>query len=193
MKKLSIYLFLVLFSFSAPSFADDISDFQIEGMNIGDSLLEYFSEEKIKNTIRKDYFTSIKDKTFIASSIMDQSFEIYDSMQFIFKRNDKKYKIYGMTGAVFFKDNINDCYNKLIEISDSVSKNIEYEQKDDFKDLDMGRGQGKYSGHTFFLKQGIISVHCYDWSKKIENENNWIDNLRINLKTQEVEDFLRKD
>ena len=42
MKKLSTYLFLILFSFSAPSFADDISDFQIEGMSIGDSALNYF-------------------------------------------------------------------------------------------------------------------------------------------------------
>jgi len=32
MKKLSTYLFLILFSFSAPSFGDDISDFQSEGM-----------------------------------------------------------------------------------------------------------------------------------------------------------------
>ena len=29
--------------------ADDIRDFQIEGMSIGDSLLDYFSEEQIKN------------------------------------------------------------------------------------------------------------------------------------------------
>ena len=53
MKKLSTYLFLILFSFSAPSFADDISDFEIEGMSIGDSLLDYFSEEEIKKEIEK--------------------------------------------------------------------------------------------------------------------------------------------
>ena len=48
MKKLSTYLFLILFSFSAPSFADDIRDFQIEGMSLGDSLLDYYSEEEIE-------------------------------------------------------------------------------------------------------------------------------------------------
>ena len=52
MKRFYTYLFLILFSFSAPTFADDIRDFQIEGMSIGDSLLDYFSEEKIiKQTI----------------------------------------------------------------------------------------------------------------------------------------------
>ena len=48
MKKLSICLFLILFSFSAPSFADDIRDFQIEGMSVGDSLLDYMTENEIE-------------------------------------------------------------------------------------------------------------------------------------------------
>ena len=65
MKKLSTYLFLILFSFSAPSFADDISDFQIEGMSIGDSLLDYFSEEKIEEEKNSEYVYRYKDNRFI--------------------------------------------------------------------------------------------------------------------------------
>ena len=52
MKRLSLYLFLILFTLQTPSQADDIRDFQIEGMSIGDSLLDYFSEEKITNSNR---------------------------------------------------------------------------------------------------------------------------------------------
>ena len=47
MKKLYVYLFLVFFALQTPSSSDDIRDFQIEGMSIGDSLLDYFSEEEI--------------------------------------------------------------------------------------------------------------------------------------------------
>ena len=47
MKRLSLYLFFILFTLQTPSPADDIRDFQIEGMSIGDSLLDYFSKEKI--------------------------------------------------------------------------------------------------------------------------------------------------
>ena len=50
MKRLLAYLFLVLvlnFSLQSWTKADDIRDFEIEGMSIGDSALEYFSEEKI--------------------------------------------------------------------------------------------------------------------------------------------------
>ena len=63
MKKLSTYLFLILFSFSAPSFADDIRDFQIEGISIGDSLLNYMSEEEIKENVVSVYL----DKKFTIS------------------------------------------------------------------------------------------------------------------------------
>ena len=48
MKRLSLYLFLVLFTLPTPSQADDIRDFQIEGMSVGDSLLDYFSRKKIE-------------------------------------------------------------------------------------------------------------------------------------------------
>ena len=46
MKKLLGILVLGLFLIT-PSLADDIRDFEIEGMSIGDSLLDYFSEEEI--------------------------------------------------------------------------------------------------------------------------------------------------
>ena len=48
MKKFLAVLILI-FTLQTPSQADDIRDFQIEGMSIGDSLLDYFSEEEIIN------------------------------------------------------------------------------------------------------------------------------------------------
>ena len=47
--KIFLTLFFLLFSFSLV--AEDISDFKIEGISIGDSLLDYMSEEEIKNEI----------------------------------------------------------------------------------------------------------------------------------------------
>ena len=48
--KVLIIIFLT-FSFHNITKADDIRDFEIEGMSIGDSLLDYFSENEIKNSI----------------------------------------------------------------------------------------------------------------------------------------------
>jgi len=58
MKKLLGILVLDLFLIT-PSQADDVRDFQIEGMSIGDSLLDYFSEKEI-NDSRRNYFSNKK-------------------------------------------------------------------------------------------------------------------------------------
>ena len=51
------FLIILVLIFNLPnlSIADDISDFQIEGMSIGDSLLDYFSKEEINANIEKYY------------------------------------------------------------------------------------------------------------------------------------------
>jgi len=45
MKRLLLILILT-FSFQTWTKADDIRDFQIEGMSVGDSLLDYFNEKE---------------------------------------------------------------------------------------------------------------------------------------------------
>ena len=45
--RIILTIFILLSSSSV--LAEDISDFQIEGMSIGDSLLNYFSETEIKS------------------------------------------------------------------------------------------------------------------------------------------------
>ena len=42
-----IAVLVLIFSLQTPSQADDIRDFQIEGMSVGDSLLDHFTEEEI--------------------------------------------------------------------------------------------------------------------------------------------------
>ena len=51
---------ILIFSFQSWTKADDIRDFEIEGMSLGDSALNFFSERDIKYN-SKDYY---KDKTF---------------------------------------------------------------------------------------------------------------------------------
>ena len=66
MKRLLLILILI-FSFQSLTKADDIRDFQIEGISIGDSALDYFSKSKIKKA-KKLYpdknFKLINEKEF---------------------------------------------------------------------------------------------------------------------------------
>jgi hypothetical protein len=76
MKKLFITLFLSLF-FITSSQADDIRDFQIEGISVGDSLLDYIPEEKILS--RKKFFGQDKkyeNKEYSSYSFVTNDFDI---------------------------------------------------------------------------------------------------------------------
>ena len=53
MRNFLLILILTL-SFQSLTKADDIRDFEIEGISIGDSLLDYFSEDQIKKSKRYD-------------------------------------------------------------------------------------------------------------------------------------------
>ena len=46
-----IAVLVLIFTLQTPSQADDIRDFQIEGMSVGDSLLDYMSKKQILNNI----------------------------------------------------------------------------------------------------------------------------------------------
>ena len=51
--KILLTLFVLLFSSSVV--AEDISDFQIEGISVGDSALDHFSIDQIKSTKEDPY------------------------------------------------------------------------------------------------------------------------------------------
>ena len=57
-----IGIFILIFSLKSWCLADDIKDFQIEGMNIGDSLLNYYDKKEIQTAY--DNATYYKDKIF---------------------------------------------------------------------------------------------------------------------------------
>ena len=98
-----------------PSWADDIRDIQIEGMSVGDSLLDYLTKKKIKK-LEKSYYS--KSKKYIRFNDVKKSKELsdYDRVDVYVKENDKKYIIKSINGILLYKDNIQECYPKKKEI-----------------------------------------------------------------------------
>ena len=183
MKKLSTYLFLILFSFSAPSFADDIQDLEIEDISIGDSLLDHFSKEKIENSLNYDDLPS--DMKFRITEIFSSSFDLYTSMHFYHKPNDKNFIIHAIAGTVKYAD-INKCYKEQINIVKELSAIMDgAEFKGPTKSIhtDDKSGKSTYTSFIFDSKTGGNAyVQCYDWS----NEMKYVDHLRISISTKEV-------
>ena len=190
MKKLSAYLFLILFSFSAPSFADDIQDFEIEGMTIGDSLLDYMSEEEIKEN---EFPGVYPDKKFTLSDY-NKSSAIYDSVSIEYKPNDKKYIIYGVQGVVDFSNNTEGCYKKQDEIEKEISSMFNEAKKKNWGILKLHlkgtAAEGStYKPITFSFNTGDrISISCYHYSDTPQ-----ADHLKISLTSKEFMEYIKEE
>ena len=190
MKKLSTYLFLILFSFSAPSFADDISDFEIEGISIGDSLLDYFSREYINNNSKYWW----EDRKYFMVGAESSSFETFEFMQFGLKNNDKNFIIRGLSGKILFEKDIKNCLKKKEEVTKELSdyfgndiENIEnkivphrYDQS------------GKSKQHYTYINlksKNTIDVYCEEWSE----ETNLTTNFQVRILTKEFQKYLEEE
>ena len=185
MKKLSTYLFLIFFSFSTPSFANDIRDFQIEGISVGDSLLDYMSEEEIKENLGYVY----PDKKFTIS-IYNKSSEIYDSVGITYKSKDKTYTIHGVIGLIDYPNNIESCYEKQDEIEKEISFIFNESKKKNWGILVLHlKGEAAegstYKPITFDLNNGAVAtLECYHYSDVPQD-----DNLKVTTNSKEFKKY----
>ena len=121
MKKLLAIIILSL-CFITPSQANDIRDFQIEGISIGDSLLGYMSSKKIKSELertRPNY--SYIDFKYGAVYLQDD-LKQYDFLSFFVKPNDKRYLIHGVRGGIIYNEKLKECLQKRNEISEEIDQ-----------------------------------------------------------------------
>ena len=198
MKKLYVYLFLVFFALQTPSSSDDIRDFQIEGMSVGDSLLDYFSEEQIKNQKQKSQYPS-SDKFIIYTFNNNEQnksfddFEIYDAITIDIMKNDKKYIIEALSGALKFRDNIDSCYEKKLEIEKEFStlfKNIKTRKTKAAKPLDKSGESLTFTTDYLLPTEDVAQITCDDWSEKFAT---FPDVLMVNLMSKKYSIFLQAE
>ena len=189
MKKFLIILILI-FTLPTPSQADDISDFQIEGMSIGNSLLDFFSEEKIKK-LEKAFHPKSKKFYMITPY---KKYELYEAVTFSLKSKDKDYKIYQLKGLMPYDNKLNECLEEkdkiLKEISNILKNSKEENYTNNFKGA-VGKSIAYIS--DFKVSNGSIRVWCTDWDKKTEKEKNWIDTLNVAASSQKYLDWLNNE
>ena len=180
---------ILIFSLQSLTKADDIRDFEIEGMSIGDSLLDFFSLDKIKNGIAKNHI--YKDDTFLDIEIYNQeSFQKYQNVSFSVKKNDEFFKIYQIVGFDFYNDNVQECMNKVDEVSNEISNILDGTNKTISTEPHPDDPSGNFKQILFLHSSGSMFVECYDWSDKITNENGWTDNFSVGLATSEYDEWL---
>ena len=100
MKRLSLYVFLVLM-FCNIGFADDISkieDVEINGISIGDNLLDHFSKQELIQNKKLLEANTAKRKLYYTSFI-DQGMFYYESNEKVGMTEKPIYRIIGMSIA----------------------------------------------------------------------------------------------
>ena len=192
MKKILGILILALFTLPTPSQADDIRDLQIEGMSIGDSLLDYFTEKEIKN----GQFRMFKSKKYITTQLLG-NFEMYDTAEAAFKNGDKDYKIVSLGGGIYFSENFNFCFKKRDEVVGEIKLLFDEGVVNTDEDVHAAdkTGKSKFYRTSIALsansKYHEIQINCTNWSKKMEKE--YTDNLSIVIQTDAYNDFLHNE
>ena len=179
---------VLIFSLQSWTKADDIRDFQIEGMSLYDSALDYYTESQIKSK-KQNYYNN---KEFSASTFRDKN-NLYDAIDVIYRSNDNKYTIEGLGGLIFYKNNINECYNKMKNVVKEISevladgKNFKIINERTVKHQKDKSGKSTIREVIFLFKTyDQILVQCYDWSKKIKHT----DHLRVVFRTIEFQNFI---
>ena len=188
MKKFLVIVFLNIFIFN-PSKADDVRDFQIEGISIGDSLLKYMTTSQIKNSIVVSNYKSDEYKTIIANL----NLKTFERVQVSFKSNDKEFLIEGIMAIKSYKNkNFKDCTSlalKIAEEASSLFKNTQRQSKTFPHQVDK-TGKTKVVANYFMLKDGSnVRALCVDYSSEQEKLKK-IDHLNVGAVTNKFNQFL---
>ena len=183
--RIFLTILILILSFQSWTKADDIRDFEIEGISIGDSLLDYFSIQKIKKNIKSEYYKDIPNFNYLAIEIENiSSFEKYYGIQVHVKKNDLKFIVQGLSGYNYYKKNIKECYEQMEIVKkqfDNMFTNLSSQENVMKHPSDpSGKSTIKYV-YYFFDQGGVVSINCYDWS----DEMPYWDNFDISLDTKD--------
>ena len=195
-KRSLIYLLIILINLQSWTKADDISDFQIEGMSIGDSALDYFTKKEIR-TEKKYRIKYPGSNKFYAITFGEYpKFKVYDSIQINVKKKDKKYTIYSISGINYYSNNIDRCLQQMELISDDIikifpdssttkrTKKHEYDKS----------GKSLIHQYIFDMDSGNeVRAECYDWSNKMLDKHNLDDQLVVSIFSEEFSYFMANE
>ena len=167
MKKILTIIFLNLFVIY-PSQAEDIREFQIEGISIYDSLTKFISKKQIikKKNSYKDKGYMYKSRDFYSITFFKgEAFDLakFDEIQFHLKDNDNLYIIHSVTGAKHISDK-----NKCLEMKkterelDNLFKGIQKRSK---KIMSMHLNFDLFTKNVYYFSDENVAMRLITWDR----------------------------
>lgn len=188
-----LLILILIFSFQTFSNADDIREFEIEGMSIGDSLLTYYDKEHIQAGYQNA--TYYRDKIFAVIFVKKDSVN-YDRIQVTLKPDDLNYKIFALEGIIDFDKKIDKCNKQkkiIIQDLEQVISNFKRVDDDRLYAADPSGNSFSYTSWFFINSGGYFSVSCTKMGNEVREKYGWRDELSVSVTTKELENFLRNN
>ena len=207
MKKILGIVFLV-FLLSTNAHSDNIKDFKIENISIGNSALDFFNETELENGELDWHNYSYKE---YSTSLLSGK-GIYDWFKISYKSDDDNFIIEGIVGIVVKKkyEDI-QCNNELDNAALNILelyKNIKQRKKKSYKVAYNPRkifqepsqsGKSIATSISFDFKDGgKIILSCYDMDKATNQidspikDINQFDSFRIDIRSKVFKNYLEK-
>ena len=185
--KIKILLF-ILFLYS-PTFASDIFEYELDGISIGNSLLDHYSYSEITNSDINEYPGSNRFYDIFIYS--DQS-SLYENYSITVKLNDNNYIVHAISGEIVFNYQIEKCFNQKNSVINEIKNEIPNAKQLDYEwqYTELADGQSVAYISEFELNSGSIRVYCVNSSDDAKKSLNFPDYFAIELTTNEVLDWL---
>ena len=185
------FLILLIFNIHFFAKAEDIREFEIEGMSIGDSLLDFMTKKEINKNIL-DYFPDER-KYYVVGKTSDLN--TYEQIEIYLKTGDKNYII--RTLGAFIEFSGKECL--------LMKKEIDKEFKQIFLNLKSypatlkhpydksGKSKQIQTNYVFgdsAHKDDHIRTECTSWSEEIKQKDGFTDNLIVIAMTGEILEWI---
>jgi len=190
----------IIFSYCNTAQSNDIQDFEINGVNIGDSLLDYFTKEEIENSTKTNY-PNQKFYDIHISSASDR----YDQLTYTVKNGDDYFTIEQLSGDKFYYQTDSDknidkmhlaCLKQKDEISKqfenmlSVNKKIDYEHI--YKTVDDGKSFSAVTDFNFD-DGSAIRIYCNKFTKETVDKRNFFNGLSVSISPIKIINWLNNE
>ena len=178
---------ILIFGFQSLTKADDIKEFELEGISLYESALNHFTV----NELQKDTVNNYTSNKYTTSNIYD-GLDMYDYIQISYKTNDRKYIIQDISAAKNIK--YEECISQLDQVESDISSIYENSSKisNDGKStydhpVDKS-GQSKVTDIAWYFNTGdVIVAQCYNWQSEFGKKNNFKDSLTIAISNKDID------
>ena len=193
MKNILLLLSSLFFLNSSSVFADELSDFEVLGMSIGDSLLDFMPEVDIFYEIEKrkklNRYSHLKEPNkFLEITVPKQEDYLYDGADVFIKNTmPRDYTIHGIVGYRYYIEDFDACIKRRNQIVEILT--------DFFPDARTGPyieedNEGIMDKFSIGNSERIIDVSCSDLEETYRLKNKFNEGLSFIVRNKEFSDWV---